>query len=126
MKRDEEVANRHAGTDGQAQADGELALKHGERQLDVLLFEVEAGWIDEFDDLHASRRVHLQFGRNQQRIARRVRLHVKRRGQRHGQRSAHGGAGMHAIGLAHGGEFRDDFTHLRLAGRGTCGKQACQ
>ena len=102
MHRNDQVAGGNLGPDRQADADGILSLKHGEGQFDILLLEVDGRWIDEFGHSHSGRGIQLQAGRNEQRVARRIRLHVIGIRQLYQQCRTHRAGGMHRVAFGHG------------------------
>ncbi len=81
------------GTESDLRADGELALEDGQRLFLALLFQVDGGRIDDLGDGDAGGRVDGQHGRDERRIARRVRLGVQALRQRDLQREADARAG---------------------------------
>ena len=97
MKRDDELARRRGRRERELHADRERLLEHGERL--VLAGLLEIGRRRKHDFLHrdAGRRVDRQLGRNQQRIARLVRLGVQPFGERHLERDARGVAARAAL-----------------------------
>ena len=85
----------------QRQFDGhhELVREHGQRLALPDLREVDGGRIDDVRHRDAGRGVDRQRGRNQALVARLIRLHVERLGQRHHQGHTCGSAGPDAVGL---------------------------
>ena len=110
-----DLARRSLRIDADDDSNRELPLEHGERLLLSHLLEVHGRRVDDLLDADAGRSIHGQNGRDERRVAWRIRLDVEALGQRHAQREHSGSAGSLAIGRGDRRNLGSRTLHLRSA-----------
>ena len=112
-----DLARRSFRVDADGHSNRELPLEHGERLLLSHLLEVHGRRVDDLLDADAGRSIDGQNGRDERRVAWRIRLDVEAFGQRHAQRQHSGSAYSLAIGRGDRRNLGSRTLHLGIANR---------
>ena len=117
-RRQRDVAGRNVGTDRELQADREIPFEDGERLIGPFLPQILRHRVDDLGHGDAAWRPHRQHDRDEERVARLVRVGVEALGEPDLQDRPGGGSGMRAVVFDEGRQLsRRGATQLGVNAR---------